>query len=39
MGIKELRIKNFLLIDELNIEFGENFNVFTGETGAGKSMV
>ena len=39
MGIKELRIKNFILIDELNIEFGENFNVFTGETGAGKSMV
>jgi len=39
MGIKELKIRNFLLVDEANIEFGKNFNVFTGETGAGKSMV
>ena len=39
MGIKELKIRNFLLVDEAKIEFGKNFNVFTGETGAGKSMV
>ena len=39
MGVKELKIRNFLLVDEANIEFGKNFNVFTGETGAGKSMV
>jgi DNA repair protein RecN (Recombination protein N) len=39
MGIKELKIRNFLLVDEAHIEFSKNFNVFTGETGAGKSMV
>ena len=34
-----LRIKNFILIDELEIELGPGFNVLTGETGAGKSIV
>ncbi len=34
-----LRIKNFALIDELNIEFEEGLNVITGETGAGKSII
>lgn len=35
----ELRIKNFALIDELNINFSQGFNVLTGETGAGKSIL
>ena len=34
-----LYIKNFALIEELEISFCEHFNVMTGETGAGKSIV
>ncbi|MDF0552757.1 DNA repair protein RecN [Kamptonema sp. UHCC 0994] len=34
-----LRIENFALIDSLNIDFGPGLNVFTGETGAGKSII
>lgn len=34
-----LRIENFALIDHLDLEFGPNLNVFTGETGAGKSII
>ncbi len=34
-----LGVKGFAIIDELKIEFGEGFNVITGETGAGKSIV
>ena len=34
-----LKIKNFALIDDLNVEFEKGLNVLTGETGAGKSMV
>ncbi|MGI6608172.1 MAG: DNA repair protein RecN [Erysipelotrichaceae bacterium] len=36
--LNNLYIKDFILIDELNIEFKEDFSVFTGETGAGKSI-
>jgi len=36
--LRNLYIKNFVLISELNLEFDNNFNVFTGETGAGKSI-
>jgi DNA repair protein RecN (Recombination protein N) len=35
----ELRIRNFAIIDELNMTFGRGFNVITGETGAGKSII
>jgi len=34
-----LRIENFALIDELEIDFGAGLNVLTGETGAGKSII
>jgi len=34
-----LRVKGFAIIDELQIEFGDGFNVITGETGAGKSII
>jgi len=34
-----LSIANFAIIDRLEIEFGGGFNVLTGETGAGKSIV
>ena len=36
--IKKLSIRNYTLIDELNIEFNSGFSVITGETGAGKSI-
>ena len=35
----ELRIKNFAIIDELNVSFSKGFNILTGETGAGKSII
>ncbi|HLP89747.1 MAG TPA: DNA repair protein RecN [Nostocaceae cyanobacterium] len=34
-----LRIENFALIDELELEFSTGLNVLTGETGAGKSII
>ena len=34
-----LNVKNIALIDETGVEFGEGLNIFTGETGAGKSLV
>lgn len=37
--LKELHIKNFAIIDTLRVEFAPGLNVFTGETGAGKSIV
>jgi DNA repair protein RecN (Recombination protein N) len=35
----ELTISNFAIIDELQLTLGPHFNVFTGETGAGKSII
>lgn len=35
----EMYIENFLLIEKLNISLSEKLNIFTGETGAGKSMI
>jgi DNA repair protein RecN (Recombination protein N) len=35
----ELYIKNFALIDEVKLEFSNNLNILTGETGAGKSII
>ena len=37
--LRQLYIKNFTLIDELDIEWHEGFSVMTGETGAGKSII
>ena len=37
--IKSVSVKNFILIDEITLEFDKGFNVFTGETGAGKSII
>lgn len=37
--LKHLYIKNFTLIDQLDIEFHPGFSVITGETGAGKSII
>ncbi len=37
--LTELIVKNFALIEELRLSFGPGFNVLTGETGAGKSII
>jgi DNA repair protein RecN (Recombination protein N) len=37
--LQELRIKNFAIIDELALSFSKGFNILTGETGAGKSII
>jgi len=37
--IKSLYVKDFILIDELKLELDKGFNVITGETGAGKSII
>ena len=37
--ITSLKINNIALIDESLINLGEGFNVLTGETGAGKSII
>ena len=37
--LKHLYIQNFILIDEINLDFEEGFSAFTGETGAGKSIL
>ncbi|MCA9534885.1 MAG: DNA repair protein RecN [Myxococcales bacterium] len=34
-----VRVRNFAIIDELEVELGSGLNVFTGETGAGKSIL
>ena len=34
-----LKIKNFALIDEIDITFHDGLNILTGETGAGKSII
>ena len=37
--LRELRIKNFAVIEEAALELGRGLNVLTGETGAGKSII
>ena len=37
--IKSLYIKNFALIDELEVRFESGLNILTGQTGAGKSII
>lgn len=35
----QLNIKNFALIEEIKVEFDDGFNILSGETGAGKSIL
>lgn len=37
--LNNLHVKNLALIDEIEIDFGKGFNVLSGETGAGKSII
>jgi len=37
--LREMYIKNFVLIDEIRLELHDGLNVLTGETGAGKSII
>ena len=35
----QLHIKNIGIIDEITVNFDDNLNIITGETGAGKSLI
>ncbi len=37
--LSELRIENFAIISQLELSFNPSLNIFTGETGAGKSII
>jgi DNA repair protein RecN (Recombination protein N) len=37
--LRTLSIKNFAIVESVSLEFGPRFNVLTGETGAGKSLI
>ena len=37
--LEHLQIRNFALIENLSMDLSEGFNVITGETGAGKSII
>lgn len=37
--LSNLHVKNFAIIDEIDIDFGSRLNILTGETGAGKSIL
>ena len=37
--LRQLSIKNFAIVESVTMEFGQGFNVLTGETGAGKSLI
>lgn len=37
--LESISIRNYVLIDELDIDFGKGFSTLTGETGAGKSII
>ena len=37
--LESLQLKNFILVKEMSVDFESGFNVITGETGAGKSLI
>ena len=39
MGLKRIVLRDFVIVDELDLDLGSGFTVLTGETGAGKSIL
>ena len=37
--LERLLVRNYVLIDHLDLDFSQGFSVFTGETGSGKSIM
>ena len=37
--LKNLEISNFVFVENLSLEFSSGFNIFSGETGSGKSII
>ena len=37
--LRSMQVRNFAIIDEIDIDFGPGMTVLTGETGAGKSIL
>lgn len=37
--IRNIHISNYALIESLEVDFASGFNIITGETGAGKSII
>ena len=37
--LQRIKVKNYAIIDELTTDFNPHFNIITGETGAGKSIL
>lgn len=37
--LSDLQVKNFALINQVNINFKKGLNILSGETGAGKSII
>ena len=37
--LKELKVKNFAIIEDIEVKFNKDMTVLTGQTGAGKSLI
>ena len=37
--LTHLHVKNFAVVKDVEVDFGDNLNILTGETGAGKSVI
>ena len=37
--LREIKVKNFAIIEDIEVQFNQNMTVLTGQTGAGKSLI
>ena len=37
--LKQINVKNFAIIEDIEVQFNKNMTVLTGQTGAGKSLI
>ena len=37
--LREIKVKNFAIIEDIEVKFNKNMTVLTGQTGAGKSLI